>query len=133
MHRERFVRFVILARDASSGKPQGFLHALANLQNYNRLTPEEGMKVAEAFAWFEAHLPTPERFGRSMKAGASKNALSWYRATAREHIRRTRTLLPILHAHGFLTKMVTAHLVGRIVYEDEYQVVAVPHRDTRVA
>jgi hypothetical protein len=96
------------------------------------LTLEEDAEAEEAFAWFAANLPIPARLARSRKPGAQNNALSWYRPTAREHIRRTRGLSPILHAHGFLTRMITTNRVGRVVYEDKYQVVGVPYRDTRV-
>lgn len=110
----------------------GLFRALGNLRAHGVLTPEEDARTADVFAWFAAHLPIPDRLARSLKPGAHKNALSWYRPTAHEHIRRTRELASILDAHGFLTRMITTESVGYIVYEDEFQIVGVPYRGTHV-
>lgn len=110
----------------------GLFRALGDLRAHGMLTPEEDTKAGEAFAWFAANLPIPARLARSLKPGAHNNAISWYRPTAREHIRRTRELAPILHGHGFLTRMITTSVVGQVVYQDKYQVVGVPYRDTPV-
>jgi hypothetical protein len=129
---DSFVRFVILARDSDSGKQQGFFQAIAELRDAKKLSSDEDSIANMTIAWFEEHLATPSRFSRSLRTGAAATGLAWFRSSAQRHINNMRTLIPILHAHGRLTRMITTRRPGRIVYTDEHQVIAVPYRDSGI-
>jgi hypothetical protein len=52
------------------------------------------------------------------------------KADAAEHAARLRALTVLLQRHGFVTQVLWTRRPGYVVYEDEYQVAAVPFRDT---
>ncbi|MGZ4540728.1 MAG: hypothetical protein ACXVXS_16550 [Blastococcus sp.] len=78
-------------------------------------------------AWFDRHLvlPTdvdPTVYDHDLNPGA----VAWFRATALTCLERVPGYLAILDAHGIPWERVEAHHAGRVVYEDDLQVVAVP-------
>jgi hypothetical protein len=98
-----YVRFVIQRNDCDSGQRQGLFQALSALERLDEL--------------------------RS-KPHAKRVALSWFKDTATEYIRRMRELADILHAHGIETEMLSTDRPGYVVYEDAHQVAAEPFNDT---
>ncbi|WP_214405486.1 hypothetical protein [Pseudonocardia lacus] len=76
-------------------------------------------------AWFHANFPLPDAaiYDRAVNPLAS----SWFKtATADFLLARVPGYLQILGAHGVRCVEVRSDAPGRIVYDDEYQVVAVP-------
>lgn len=125
-----FVRFVIRNLDCDSGRRQGLFQALGDLHERGKLSPEEQRTYDETYEWFRKNLRKPRRFTRSSKPHAKKVALSWFRDTATEHVRRMHDLAEILEAHGIPTEMLRTNRPGYIVYEDRHQVAAEPFGDT---
>jgi hypothetical protein len=82
--------------------------------------------------WFSNRLPVPTRFARSRRRNAHANAICWFRAEATEHITTVRQLAEMLERHGITTRAIQTTKPGYVVYEDDFQVVAVPFRDTEV-
>jgi hypothetical protein len=125
-----FVRFVIRDLDCDSGRRRGLFQALADLDDRGELSPEEQRTYDETYEWFRKNLRKPRSFTRSSKPHAKKVALSWFRHTATEHVRRMRDLASILEAHGIPTEMLRTNRPGYVVYEDRHQVTAEPFGDT---
>lgn len=125
-----FVRFVIPETDADSGRRQGLFQALADLDDRGELLAEEQRTYDQICNWFRKNLRKPRSFTRSSKPHAKKVALSWFKDTATDHVRRMRELAVILEAHGIPTQMVRSDRPGYIVYEDHHQVAAEPFSDT---
>jgi hypothetical protein len=102
--------------------------ALVNgLHKAGLLTPEEAAFRAHHNAWFDRHLvlPTdadPTVYDRRVNPGA----VAWFRASATACLARVPGYLAVLDAHGVPWERVEALSAGRVVYEDELQVVAVP-------
>jgi hypothetical protein len=125
-----YVRFVIQKNDCDSGRRQGLFQALSELERHGELRPEEQRTYDETYAWFRKHLRKPSSFARSLKPHAKRVAVSWFKDTATEYIRRLRALADILHAHGVQTEMLSTDRPGYVVYEDMHQVAAEPFKDT---
>jgi hypothetical protein len=53
-------------------------------------------------------------------------AISWFKPGAREHISKMRELAALLQAHGLAVQQVHTTRPGYVVYEDEFQVTAIP-------
>jgi hypothetical protein len=70
---------------------------------------------------------------RSRGHGKNKknDAISWFKASARNHVRRLYELVECLESHGVTVRRVLTDRPGYVVYEDPYQVAAVPFRETR--
>lgn len=125
-----FVRFVIEEKDPNSGGRQGLFQALATLEDRGELLSEDHDTYARTSKWFEQNLNEPRRFVRSSNPSAKRIAISWFKDTATRHIDAMRTLAGIAEAHGLTVRMIATDRPGYVVYEDEFQVTAVPFRDT---
>ncbi len=121
-----YLRFVINKHDKISQKPQGFFQAVYTLRDEGRLTLEELKRADQVFRWFDKNLPTPKRFSRSRKRSAYAKAISWFKPSAHEMIKRMQDLADILYTHDVPVEILKTTRLGYIVYEDEYQIVAEP-------
>jgi len=124
------IRFVIHQTDKSSGRRQGLFQAMGDLKRQGDLPALQEVHYEEVRAWFKEHLKVPDRFARASRAHPQSVALSWFRDSAREHIDKMREIARILEEHGILVDVVQTDRPGYVVYEDEFQVVAEPFRDT---
>jgi hypothetical protein len=80
--------------------------------------------LEEIFEWFNEHLPCPP-FQEKLRSGEwTADAVSWFRAYAKEPLRRIWDIIALLREHGVPVRLVTTKKPGKIVYSDEYQIVA---------
>ena len=126
-----FVRFVVARSHADTNEPMGIFQAIDLLPRVGQVADWDERRLAELTDWFRAHLPYPDRVARSRRPNATHRALSWFKASATEHIAHARELAAVLEAHDIRTQMLTAERPGYIVYEDEIQVLAEPFRGER--
>ena len=124
-----FIRFVIDDLDPDSGRRQGLFQAGDALLESGRFSTEDAERLRTLYAWFKANLSVPDRFALSARPHAKAQALSWFRDSATEHIRRMRGYHQLLEAHGVAVAILRTKRPGYIVYEDEHQVVAYPFAD----
>ena len=83
--------------------------------------------------WLGDNLEKPTRFNRTKSKGYYRRAtkgMSWFKPTATDHISRMHALAAILRNHGHQVSLMKTRSPGYVVYEDDYQVVAEPFRDT---
>lgn len=126
-----YIRFVAPSRHEDSHCLTGIFYAACQLLDSCRLSADEHECCDEILDWFNRHLPFPDRFSRSKRRHAGGEAVCWFRDNAARYIRKVRELAAILHQHGMSVEMLRTSRPGYIVYEDSYQIVAVPFRDTR--
>src|SRR5690349_6708508 len=99
-----------------------------SLWRAGHLAPHEEAWWAEIRAWFNLELERPDRLARSRRPGAHECAISWFKASATEHIARAREVVALLSEHDITSRMLTTERPGYVVYEDEFQVTAEPFR-----
>jgi hypothetical protein len=128
--RHAYVRFVTSTLDRNSSRRRGVFQAVGDLVDDNELFDHELAELQAIRKWFSQHLDAPDRFARSSKSGAAAKAISWYKSTATEHISRMHEMCRILNEHGITTEMITSARPGYVVFEDEYQIAAVPFTET---
>ena len=75
--------------------------------------------------WFEAYLPVPSRFERRFGRTSTGVGVCWFRASAQEHIARIRAICGILDEIGYPILSRWDSDPGRIVYQDDFQIVAI--------
>ena len=126
-----YLRFVVHNKDSDSHRFQGLFHAGHDLIHSGKLTYEEAGKLKELMAWFGDNLKVPSRFARSKNPSAHNKAISWFKDSAKEHIRKMREIARLLDSYGVPTKMIQEKKIGYVVYEDECQVTAVPFGETK--
>jgi hypothetical protein len=123
-----YVRFVIARRHPDTGVQMGIFEAVELLPRVGRLPEWDEARLAELRAWFRANLPFPTRVARSRRPNGQHAAVSWFKASAGEHIARARELAAVLEAHDVRTEMLSTDRPGYVVYEDDIQVLAEPFR-----
>jgi hypothetical protein len=97
------------------------------LGRHGMLTPAEETFRRENNAWYDAAYPDPctvdpSVYDRQLNPGAS----SWFKPTATTLLRRADGYLAILSAHAVAWQQVASPAPGRVVYEDEFHLVALP-------
>ena len=123
-----YVRFVIARRHPATGVQTGIFWAVDALPRVGRLADWDERRLAELREWFRAHLPYPTRVARSRRPNGHAAAVSWFKASAREHIAQARELAAIFEANDVRTEELRTRRPGYIVYEDPVQVLAEPFR-----
>jgi hypothetical protein len=123
-----YVRFVTAQQHSDTGVHMGIFQTRILLRAVGQLPAWDEARLAELKAWFNDHLEKPERVARSRRPNGHHAAVSWFKASAHEHIAHARELAALLEQHGIPTRMLTTDRPGYIVYEDEFQVAAEPFR-----
>ena len=91
------------------------------LMEEEKLYRYEAVRVSEIFDWFNQYLPCPP----FEKSKWPKNAITWFKVGAQEYISKLYDLQVILSEHGVQVRTIKTEYPGKILYEDEYQIVAV--------
>jgi hypothetical protein len=116
-----------------SGEPGGLFTVIDDFRE-NPLVSEIDLQRLEAFgSWFAKNLKRPDRFTSSSSKGAYRRAtrgISWFKSEATEHIAKAREYISLIREYGYEVKQVETARPGKIVYEDEHQIVAESFRDT---
>jgi hypothetical protein len=127
-----FIRFETLSPHPDSGRLSGVFAILHELRDDKHLTAYDFDRLDYLLAWFAKHLAKPERFSASSSKGASRRAtrgISYFKSTANKHIAKMRELSAVVREYGYEVTQVETTRPGRIVYEDDHQIVAEPFND----
>ena len=128
-----FVRFVTTELHSESHKELGCFHAARYLREAGALSDEEEAALLEIRDWFGENLKKPTRFTTAKPPYYRKrqNGISWFKDSAREHIGKMQEMAALLKSHGLPVQMIKTDRPGYVVYEDEFQIVAVPFADSK--
>ena len=128
-----YLRFVVPHIDEDSERMVGVFHAVWDLRVRGLLYPYEEEQHDALRHWFSWWLRRPTRFTVAKPPYWRKKnkAICWFRDSAETHIWQIWGMVAILQDHGVPVHMLKAKRVGYVVYEDEYQVAAVPFAETR--
>lgn len=96
------------------------------LEREGQLADYELTWFLEIEAWFDEHLKRPDRLTWSSRPHAPKTAITWMKMSASEHVARMRELAVLLEHKDIPVEELRTEKPGYIVYEDEFQVAAVP-------
>jgi len=97
------------------------------LGRHGMLTPAEEAFRRDNNAWYDAAYPDPYTIDPSVyDKQLNPGAALWFRPTATTLRRRAEGYLAIRSALSVAGQQITSPDPGRVVYEDEFHVVAVP-------
>ena len=125
-----YIRFVVHQKHYESERRTGLFHATGYLKDEGKLSQYEEDHINEVKEWFNKYLNRPTSFSKAKRSNPSKRALSWYKDKAQEHINKMWEMVAILEDHGINVEVLKTDNPGYIVYEDEFQVVAEPFKET---
>jgi hypothetical protein len=97
--------------------------AAEHLKEAGELRVDEQQHLEELLEWFRLHLPVPHVSQRD------ERAIYWYKPSAKQHIGRMWELARFLELHGYDVEMVTTAFAGLAIYQDDFQIGAIPQID----
>ncbi|MFC7792735.1 hypothetical protein [Streptomyces cinereoruber] len=129
VERASYVRFQGVVRHPRGHFPGVFV--LANeLAAQGRLTEDQYRFWREGNDWYDAHYTNPSHVDPAVyDPRVHPGAVAWFKASARDLIERVDGYLELLAAHGVECRRLESPNPGRILYEDEYQVVVAGEAD----
>ena len=114
-----FVRFVVGSDGEHHRELTGIVTEARFLRDEGRLSAEEDSRLEEAYDWLNEHLPVPPFSTQSWP----RDVVAWFRDDAQEAIRRMWDLVALLEDHGRPVRLLRSKNPGRVLYEDDFQVV----------
>jgi hypothetical protein len=118
-----FIRLAINRADRDTNVPQGVFTAAWDLIYDGELTAEAEANLRELLHWFKVNLPSP-------KEKMPKQTIFWYKSENHELIQKTWELVSLLRYQDLAISLVKTERPGYIIYEDEFQVGAIPFKDS---
>jgi len=83
-------------------------------------------EIGSTYGWFKANLAVPTQYRAGGATSLGQRGLSWFKPAGTEHIARMHGLSSALEASGVNVEMLTTRAPGSIIYQDEFQIVAIP-------
>jgi hypothetical protein len=114
-----FIRFVVGSDGEHHKALTGVITEARLLSERIELTQAEHDWMVSSFDWFNDHLPVPP-FSRADWPG---DVVAWFKDDAHDAIRIAWDLVALLEEHGVPVRMLRSADPGRVVNEDDYQVV----------
>ena len=114
-----FLRFVVGGDDEHHKLLTGLVAESRLLRDKGVLTDYECENLENIYEWFNTNLPCPP----FDSAGWSRDAVSWFKDSAKDPIKKIRELSVVLESHGLLVRTLRSEKPGKVLYEDEYQIV----------
>jgi hypothetical protein len=119
-----FVRFVVGIDAENPSWLTGVIAEARILREDGALYRYESELLEQVFDWLNEHLPCPP-FQAKLRSGEwTADAVCWFRPEAKAPLGRIWDIVAILREHGLPVRLVMTETPGKIVYADEYQVVA---------
>jgi hypothetical protein len=117
--RSTYIRFVVGSDGDHHRKLTGIVTEVRFLRDDDELSTHERAQLEATYEWFNDHVRVPPfSDGRW-----PQDVVCWFKDDARKAISRMWDLVAILRAHDMPTRMLRAVNPGRVVYEDDLQVV----------
>ncbi|MCX5387349.1 hypothetical protein [Streptomyces sp. NBC_00083] len=122
-----YVRFQSPHRNGR-GHFTGVFGLVNNLAREGRLSAEEEAFRRTNNAWYDAAYTDPSTVDPSVYDDAvNPGAAAWFKPSATHLLVRVPGYLSILAAHGVDCLALSSADPGRVIYEDDVQVVVIPH------
>ena len=87
------------------------------------------VNLIDELNWFKHHLPSPDD-RHFLNKYRDYTGICWFRSDAKAMIRRARRMVNIMRAAEVWITESRSSNPGQIVYRDDYQIIAHPHKRT---
>jgi hypothetical protein len=127
-----YLRFITQFVNPYGENETGIFMSLKFLRDDYRLTTDEDVyKLKVLTGWFNDFLDKPAKFSNAKNKNPESISLSWFKDSAKEHIQKMQELIEILERYDFVVDRLNTKNPGYIIYEDDYQVSAIPFKSDR--
>jgi len=122
-----FLRFITKYEDDWGEEATGVFQALGYLIRSDQVFEYDRQRLKDIREWFNKKLDQPKRFNKHSNKKKSNVAISWYKDSAKQHLKNMYDLVPIFDIYGITIEIIKKENPGYIVFEDDFQVVTIPH------
>jgi len=119
-----YVRFVLATDYENPWRASGVITSAYRLREDGRLFDYQVEVVDSAFDWFNQYLPVPPFQEKIATRAWTPRAVCWFISQAREPIYRIWDLIAVIRDQGLGVQIFREDDPGKIVYRDDFQVVA---------
>jgi hypothetical protein len=127
-----YLRFITQFINPYGELETGIFIALKFLRDDHFLTQDDDIsELKKLSVWFNQNLEKPTRFSNGTSKYNADISLSWFKDSAKEHIKKIQEFIEIAERYDIIVERVASKNPGYIVFEDEYQVSAVPFKTNR--
>ena len=114
-----YIRFVVGGEDEHHRLLNGLITEARLLRDRGHFEQHEADRLEDIYEWFNFNLPCPP-FSNS---NWSRDAVTWFKDSAKDSIKKIRELSIMLESHGLMVRTLRSKNPGKILYEDDFQVV----------
>jgi len=122
-----YIRFIAEFKNDNGDTDTGVFQAAAFLRRSNNTFDYDKEYLFKIRDWFDSYLERPNRFNKASRKNGKNVSLSWFKSTATEHLQKMYDMKQILEKYDIEVTVIQRKNSGYIVYEDDYQVSALPH------
>ncbi len=119
----KYIKFIAFLFD-DDNQETGFLTAAHHLFDEGILEQNTHDELRRKLDWIEKNLPKRPNFPQDQDVLISP--MSWLKETATRHLQMMRSIQEVLEENDILVEVLEVVQPGKIIYEDEWQVVAIP-------
>ncbi|MFE0022345.1 hypothetical protein [Amycolatopsis sp. NPDC059021] len=125
-----FIRYQSTTAD-NRGVFPGIFKLVNGLSKAGKLTPAQEAFRRETNAWYDAAYTNPTTVDPTLYDWHhNPGAVAWFKPTAAHLLERIPGYLEILDTHNIPYERQESATPGKIIYEDEHQIIAVPTHPT---
>lgn len=124
-----YIRFVTNEISKESNQKLGVFHAIRYLRDDGELSDYEFSIASNLMSWFADNLESPLDWLNKQRLKKSDICISWFKDDAKIWISKTRELASILEAKDILVERLITKVPGKIIYEDDIQIFALPYQE----
>lgn len=126
-----YIRFTAEYINEYGEKETGLFSALRFIREEPSTQDEDAIKLKHIKDWFNTNLEAPDKFSNASNKNPASISLSWFKDTAKEHIKKIYEIRQLWYKYGIVVEVVTTKNPGYIIYSDDYQVSAIPFKNDR--
>ena len=122
-----YLRFTTEFTNEWNESATGVFQAIKFLINDEQTFDYDRQRLKEIRGWFNLELERPKKFNKHSNRHKTEIAISWFKDSATKHIEKMYDMIPIFENYNLQIKIIKRGNPGYIVYQDEFQVVTMPH------
>jgi len=125
-----YIRFQSTIIDDMSTKPLGPFELAYELRDSGEMMEYDEEYFRSLLVRFDDELELPSKFSRKSTKSDATRGISRFKETAAEHINKMREIARIMGEYNIVIENITTETPWYIIYEDEFQIVAEPFKET---
>jgi hypothetical protein len=126
-----YIRFITEFINEYGETHTGIFSALRFVRELDFAQDEDVVVLKRLRKWFNENLEAPDKFSNAKNKNPESISLSWFKDSSKEHIKKIYEIREVLDKYGVVVEVVTTKNPGYIIYEDDYQVSAIPFKPDR--